>query len=1470
MSITNLGLTSTATQSAAPFTFGHVFKQGDVPAGTSVVADFANFQCIPKNTWPDGSLKMAVLSGRATLTANVKRDVLLAIGTPTGGTALTTTDLKATGAVASLALANLKDWTFDTAAQTVGARLPMSSAADVLDGTSAITVNNSASLASPVVTQDAAAPTVVLTASVSGGTVNGYQTVTYTLKYKARRTITAITKAANARVSTPSSWIDSGEYALSIGNTLTFASIVGMTELNGLTGTVTAVDPSRLWFEVDINSTGFGTYASGGTATKTALHTQTTSTTAYVRAGGGLTWNGTANTYSASNSVAQSGASWAATDWDAPFQSWISGPQMSCWSYRKAIGSDPHLVAWLIVRLYAGGAVEILPWIENGYLNVAAPTSKVADYTFTLGGTVRYTGTIDLPNHARTPLVSGSTFRHWLGADPAVTPTHGKVYLQATGLVPTYSVAASGTILNAQAQTFSPLQQSNYHASMGSGGYHPSIGLLPAWDVAYATSGDERGYRGVIANAYSAGRFGTHFRDETTNRPLRFSGYPNLVMGGGNGVSATGASTTNSFTPAAAGLIPAAYASSHHPSMGYMAYLVTGCLYFLEELQFTATANFLKNQNNYRGFTGGVFDTERGANTTRGAAWAIRTLAQAASATPDADPTLHSEFTASMEANVDFYYNKYVAPIPKPNEFGIVVPYTTYTSGQSYTASAWQQDFFTAAVGYALSLGLNLTSTGKTRLTNLFAWKAKSIIFRFGQAGVPSDWSYRDAGAYYIPISPAVSGQNWDSPAAWFSTAQQMYETRSHETTPADQPRVNSDPDGPLRGANFPEATSYWGNLTPALAYAVEHGVSGADAAYAKFTGASNYNLLTESYASAPEWAISPNETSGVSMAGIGATTRVDSGNWITGKTVVGQRGLGILAQNIPSTGTNGAPPIYNDLSFPADNDKEVRWEIVTPPASGTFFAYEDGSFTYLGPTNTLTYKLWVAGQDMGNATVSLSVGTVDSTAPVMTGSIAVSAITTTGFTLTWSAATDATGVTGYEVSTDNGTSYTNVGNVLTIVKAGLTAATLYNVKVRAYDAAGNKATPLSTTATTSAVDSTAPVMVGTLTVSATNSNGFTTSWSAATDSVGVVGYEVSLNSGSTYTDIGNVLTYTSTGLTPSTTYNVRVRAYDAAANKATPLSVQGTTTADITVPVMVGALTASSINSGGFTISWQAATDNVAITGYKLSMDNGATYPYDLGNVLTTTRTGLFTSALYNVKVRAYDAAGNQSTPLSLAVSTTAFVDGIAPTMNGALTISVVNDDGFRAAWLAASDDIGVVGYEMSVDFGTPSYSPVGNVRSVSITGLEATTTYYVRVRAFDAGGNRSTALTTVVVTTVVVPSTLLPETRQIMTSTTLVKRILSSANTSIVFVRGAKQELALYNTSDNAVVVNIKGSAASEVHVPNAADSMVSVADGLNITVPAGLFTFVMLDSCYAYLNGNVTLTADADNAVMACLTS
>lgn len=538
--------------------------------------------------------------------------------------------------------------------------------------------------------------------------------------------------------------------------------------------------------------------------------------------------------------------SWSGVDWDSPFNAWVSGPQMSSWIYRKAVGTDAHLVAWLEVRLFANGAVEVLPWVENGYLYVANPSSKSATYSFTLGGTQRFSAAIDLPARARTVLLSGTALSHWLGNDPDLNVKHDTAYLQATLQVPTYgaTVAATSPLVASLPGSFTPLQRGNYMEPMSNTGYAVSIGLLPQWDVLYLTSNAGAAYAGLIRNAYSAGRLGIHYRDEATNRPLRFSQRTNTSVN---------SSDTGDYPAAATGTAAPAWDTGHHPSVGFMAYLVTGRFYFMEQLQFAATFNYLKqvsggpygNRNGPNGPRDGIFYSASGGSTVRGASWSLRTLAQVACATPD-DDLLKPEFVASLEANINWNHARYVA-VPN-NPFGIVEPYaSSYGSADGHLIEAfWQQDFYTQACGYMLAMDPPIQAAVKTRLQAFFAWKAQSVVGRLGAAG-SGNWLYCDAANYNSEI--VLTGANWVSGAGpWPTSWGEMYGWNF--TTP------NTTDAGVLRGGNFPGAASYWGNLTPALAFAVQHGVGGAAAAFQRMIGASNYATLSADYNGAPEWSV--------------------------------------------------------------------------------------------------------------------------------------------------------------------------------------------------------------------------------------------------------------------------------------------------------------------------------------------------------------------------------------------------------------------------------------------------------------------------------------------------------------------------------------------------------------------------------------------------------------------------------------
>jgi hypothetical protein len=551
-------------------------------------------------------------------------------------------------------------------------------------------------------------------------------------------------------------------------------------------------------------------------------------------------------------------ASWSGGDWASPFQTWTTGHLMSSWVYRKQVGSDAHLVAWLEVRLYLGGAVEVLPWIENGYINVASPTSKSETFTFTLGGTSRFSRTIDLPARARTPLIFGSALSHWLGTDPDVTPTHDKAYLPSTELVPTYRavVPPTSAAVTGLVSSYTPLQQGDWTYStdtMSGGGFQEPIGLLPNHEAVFLTTTATSTYGAVIRNGYSAGRYGVHYRDEATNRPMRFSQHPNR---------STNASSLGSsqVPPEATGTASPEWDVAHSPSLGFLPYLLTGRFYFMEQVQFAATANYLFATDLQRNFANGWFEPLGGAVQVRQCAWAFRTLVQALTATPDSDAAnLRGEFITSVEANIDRYHSRYVAASNNP--LGFVECDIDYAleSGRGdslFTFAPWQQDFHTAAWGMALAMNLPISGAASTKMSAFFAWKAQSVIGRLGTSSSPDYW-YINAQAYEVAVAPS-DAPNWTTGSGpWYTTWRQVYDaTATYMAAGGGRPFATVE--GILDDAVDSGASGQWGNLQPALAYAVRHGVSGAQAAYDRMTQSANWAELVSAFSDRPVWAVMP------------------------------------------------------------------------------------------------------------------------------------------------------------------------------------------------------------------------------------------------------------------------------------------------------------------------------------------------------------------------------------------------------------------------------------------------------------------------------------------------------------------------------------------------------------------------------------------------------------------------------------
>ena len=114
----------------------------------------------------------------------------------------------------------------------------------------------------------------------------------------------------------------------------------------------------------------------------------------------------------------------------------------------------------------------------------------------------------------------------------------------------------------------------------------------------------------------------------------------------------------------------------------------------------------------------------------------------------------------------------------------------------------------------------------------------------------------------------------------------------------------------------------------------------------------------------------------------------------------------------------------------------------------------------------------------------------------------------------------------------------------------------------------------------------------------------------------------------------------------------------------------------------------------------------------------------------------GLSCGTNYTLAVDAYDAAGNHSSQTVVMVATTACADTQAPAAPTGLKASNVTQTGMTVAWTAATDNVGVTGYDVYRN-GTK----IGSTASPTYALASLTcNTVTVAVVAYDAAGNRST----------------------------------------------------------------------------------------------------------------------------------
>ena len=150
--------------------------------------------------------------------------------------------------------------------------------------------------------------------------------------------------------------------------------------------------------------------------------------------------------------------------------------------------------------------------------------------------------------------------------------------------------------------------------------------------------------------------------------------------------------------------------------------------------------------------------------------------------------------------------------------------------------------------------------------------------------------------------------------------------------------------------------------------------------------------------------------------------------------------------------------------------------------------------------------------------------------------------------------------------------------------------------------------------------------------------------WNGSTDDVAVEGYKIYIDS-VLFDTIAVFTEYTAIGLSNNTSYSIQVSSFDNEGNESSLTSVVAMSTTDardILPPTAPTDLAFTRLTDTTILITWGASTDNIAVAGYNVFLNDVDTYTT---TSLSQEITLLATRTSYNIKVQAEDGVGNLST---------------------------------------------------------------------------------------------------------------------------------------------------------------------------------------------------------------------------------
>jgi hypothetical protein len=489
----------------------------------------------------------------------------------------------------------------------------------------------------------------------------------------------------------------------------------------------------------------------------------------------------------------------------------------------------PIFEAWFYPQ---GNRVEVGYTVENVWAG-STSTNSMRDQTYSFvlnsGQTTPVTHFTQTSfNH----IGRSRWYRHfWLGNNtpPAIRIDHNLAYMVQTKVIPNYNTSlvldnalVSSAFAGWGSGTRPVTDSGNIPKDMNAGGAADTIGLMAKGETMYLmTMGiDDRMLTVTLGNADQTGRVPFHYRESDTNlffdtgnsvnafgRVPSVNARPMENWGIGfnsdynNNCSGLNTKTLNLGNVTADGWDSNGMDSSHWPEMGFVAYLITGKYYYMEETEMAGAYMLGWSGGCPGGRRNGAAGVLNEPQPGRGVAWAFRAATHAWLSSPDTSPE-QAYFYDKLENTIAAFEGSHGIAISDPSRQAVwtwgtqdqdskgpsplhfwyggeaqFVQSPMRTDGFLATAwSPWEESYLFCTFGMARDAGLvhasDLLAWGANRWIHL-AIDTTNInnIYLIGTYRFPTKLASTNSWvANYTDYKTAFLGNGGGLPTSWTSS----------------------------------------------------------------------------------------------------------------------------------------------------------------------------------------------------------------------------------------------------------------------------------------------------------------------------------------------------------------------------------------------------------------------------------------------------------------------------------------------------------------------------------------------------------------------------------------------------------------------------------------------------------------------------------------------------------------------------